>query len=1637
LSEDEEKELLIRQQDFYVKYGVSPEHANWVASGYIPPLGGGYEHREHSVGPREAHVAQEVELAALTQVGPSMALLDSAASSHFFLQGDHSMLSERSDIRPDPTTRVVTAGAKAAGLSSTGRVDGSLHVRDGSPALKLKNVALLDAEQLRQRLLSVGGLTGEGYVVVFAAKHCYVIDADGEVVTVIERKGNLYPLDLSKLARRAPEETGAAAVDLPPLQAEIVKRALAIVARESRKNPRPPPASAAMPMESACLARVYCDTANFKLALHRRFGHVSLLGETSPIYKECAKLYGSKFTDCPPYHCSDCYITKAHSLPHPRNSKEKRQRLAGDGPHGRIFIDSFSWPFPGEKGERYGTIMYNERLLTGFAHRLKSDSPKMIISQLKKLLKRQDIGPLSVGPMRTYSVLENEDLDPKSTAWDTVKVMVTDGAAEFMGEELTTFCDQAGIEKQASCPQTQSQNQAENAVKIVTQGIAVLQHQAGTSKKRWTRAFVTVMVTHEVLPSTAPLAGYATPYEALHQVHLPWKVLIRDLHPYGCRVYILIPREVRSHTHGVDKAVAGIFLGYSTTKMGYVVLTDTGVILDGVHNVFFKESSFPKAEARTAARRDNASRDNTITSAEAGAVQTWMVETGAVPTMQDAGSGAQGGRQGTGTVTPSPENSTSTDITETSVLPDIDVTKTLDTDAKHDIEPISDSEPSTPTRNDVPPLEPLTTTKDSDTRVRDDGPSGPLLQAFVRATRPEAQSPQPPVGPLTPQFTRRSSRRKQMSNKMIESLAEGPPQPPDSTPSTSTETKVTECEPSVEEHEKALAAAEDKANTAPSRIKAVAMDNRELKDKCERAMASLVMFEADLKRAPSNRRNALSRRDRDRWVGRGPTSAESKHIAKLQRLGVFRYEVPEAGDNVMRGLWVYALKERAHSGGEMESSARYTGDGGTQVPGVDHGVTHCPTSSPTSFLIDEARAAQDASIIREIWDCIGAYYMTVPAYKQFVRPPPGYEKYDEQGRPMMWRLLRCLPGTKDAGNQFNAQFTEWLVKMAKLRVNVTDASTFHRKDKYGWINLKVHVDDAAVHGQPQSLIDEVYTIIDRRFPLKRRADINLLLGVTIERTLAGISFHQPELIMDVWEMANLKKGAAPTSPFPVSFEGFQSEDLCKDVVRREALDVYPYSQLVGKLGYIGAWSRPDIMYQVAVLRRFPASFGPRMLDMLEHLIKYIFHTKKKGMLFRKGYEHPQTLVAFVDASYACCRITRSSHGCWVIFVLGCPVLWASKRMAIVALSTMEAEFNAAFQLVKELAFVEQLVPDFGFECAKPYPVMEDNMSACYLSQKPNLQGRRTRHMDVRFHYVQDKVMSGLVELKHLDTAWQVADIGTKNVDRAISEKLGGFLMGDVPLMCPVIAAAVEAPSTMLKPKAPMPELMVPIERACMLSEVADDVQPGEERIMGNLTVRSVMSQLLPHLEESDPAYVHACTAVKRASQVALEGLTSALSAISLSYDSSLPIKTEGAGPRAILNAPGGGSGGGVCKLENREDIASALIERKNSDESKSPGTREGFGLSCVHPDRKAWSVPNTKLMVEHQSPRLPAKEEWVGVTSGTGTKMHHVKCHYLYCKHGALAHVAFHGGVRIGTMSDALTAGYAQGECCRRMWGRD
>ena len=145
-------------------------------------------------------------------------------------------------------------------------------------------------------------------------------------------------------------------------------------------------------------------------------------------------------------------------------------------------------------------------------------------------------------------------------------------------------------------------NPAENYAKIVTQGIMTLMCQAGLPSRFWVRAALYFCVIYERIPNRGMHGSkYNTPYEIMRQREYNWEDLVRGIHPFGCRVYVHIPRGLRPHTHGCKKSLAGILLGVSSTKMGYIVwIPETNTILGGERDLFFVTDRFPLAEAKRA-----------------------------------------------------------------------------------------------------------------------------------------------------------------------------------------------------------------------------------------------------------------------------------------------------------------------------------------------------------------------------------------------------------------------------------------------------------------------------------------------------------------------------------------------------------------------------------------------------------------------------------------------------------------------------------------------------------------------------------------------------------------------------------------------------------------------------------------------------------------------------------------------------------------------------------------------------------------------------------------------------------------------------------------------------------------------------
>jgi hypothetical protein len=99
------------------------------------------------------------------------------------------------------------------------------------------------------------------------------------------------------------------------------------------------------------------------------------------------------------------------------------------------------------------------------------------------------------------------------------------------------------------------------------------------------------------------------------------------------------------------------------------------------------------------------------------------------------------------------------------------------------------------------------------------------------------------------------------------------------------------------------------------------------------------------------------------------------------------------------------------------------------------------------------------------------------------------------------------------------------------------------------------------------------------------------------------------------------------------------------------------------------------------------------------------------------------------------------------------------------LSNAEAEFYACAEAVKEVPFIKQLLEFLGIKVSQPIEVKIDNVGAIYMSQG-EASTTRTRHMDVRWFYVNDLQDQGVIAIKFVRSADNVADIATKNVTAA-------------------------------------------------------------------------------------------------------------------------------------------------------------------------------------------------------------------------------------------------------------------------------
>ncbi|GKD83872.1 hypothetical protein Tco_1350711 [Tanacetum coccineum] len=216
----------------------------------------------------------------------------------------------------------------------------------------------------------------------------------------------------------------------------------------------------------------------------------------------------------------------------------------------------------------------------------------------------------------------------------------------------------------------------------------------------------------------------------------------------------------------------------------------------------------------------------------------------------------------------------------------------------------------------------------------------------------------------------------------------------------------------------------------------------------------------------------------------------------------------------------------------------------------------------------------------------------------------------------------------------------------------------------------------------------------------------------------------------------------------------------------KAINETQYRGMIGSLMYLTA-SRPDIQFSTCLCARYQANPKESHLIAVKRIFRYLKGTPSLGLWYLKclGFD----LKGYSDSDYAGCNMDRKSTSGACQLLGGKLVCWSAKKQQFVAMSSAEAEYVAAAGCCANILWMKSQLTNYDIIYEK-VPIFCDNTSAIAISNNPVLHSR-TKHIDIRYHFIRDHILKGDIELHFIPTQYQLADIFTKPLDEPTFKRL--------------------------------------------------------------------------------------------------------------------------------------------------------------------------------------------------------------------------------------------------------------------------
>lgn len=381
----------------------------------------------------------------------------------------------------------------------------------------------------------------------------------------------------------------------------------------------------------------------------------------------------------------------------------------------------------------------------------------------------------------------------------------------------------------------------------------------------------------------------------------------------------------------------------------------------------------------------------------------------------------------------------------------------------------------------------------------------------------------------------------------------------------------------------------------------------------------------------------------------------------------------------------------------------------------------------------------------------------------YMRQPPGFTRRDQQGRPMLCKLLKNLEGSRQGAYLWNRAFNALAASTGFIQLT-KDMGTYVLYDGDGAIThlMMIWVDDVLLYCKPGQHA-AIFEQFSKQYALTVTTTPTYLLGMNLTQTDSELKISAPAYIDSLLKRFDMEKCATTTTPFAPGTIIDPSVEV----------DATTYRSIVGSLNFLACTCRPDIAYTCGILARYNHRPCHAMLTAAKRTIRYLQGTRHLGLVYKRDHLSASTattpnlqLIANSDASYGFIAgddaARGHSTGGYNTRINNMLVNWQSKlldKTLTVALSTKDAELSAISLATRDLLFTRHLIEEiFGH---RVHMLLTSDSNNAIATIEHGSYFDSSKHIHPKLFHARQLTVDGELNLTYVDTASCTSDIFTK------------------------------------------------------------------------------------------------------------------------------------------------------------------------------------------------------------------------------------------------------------------------------------